>query len=240
MYELGAVLAGSFLASAHCVGMCGGLAAALGATRPRLAPMLARQAAYTAGRIFTYAFLGAVGGFAGLRLSGVKLPLVEMQQLFSMLAGVLMVLMGLQVLGLLPVRGAGEGTLGRIAAPLFNHFLNARGAWGHFSAGLANGFLPCGLVYAFLAMAVASGSVHQGLLIMAVFGLGTAPAMLLVGCGGGLIGRAARHRMLRVAAAFMVVMGGLAIYRAWPGRGGACCDHSAGDDTAALAGLRPA
>jgi sulfite exporter TauE/SafE len=188
--------------------------------------MLARQLVYTAGRIFTYAFLGAVGGFAGMRLSAVSTSIIGAQQALSLLAGVLMVLIGLQVLGLAPVRAAGGGALGRMFTTIFSHFLNARGVWGHFSAGVANGFLPCGLVYAFLATAVASGSIHRGFLIMVVFGIGTAPAMLLVGCGGGIMGRAARQRVLRLAAACMIFMGGMTIYRAWPSGESGCCQHA--------------
>lgn len=218
MIELGAVLAGSFLGSAHCIGMCGGLAAAIGTTRRSFRRIFARQLVYTAGRVFTYTFLGAVGGFAGLSLSRYQASLIGTQRFFSLTAGLIMILVGLSVLDLIPRAARGPtAVIGRLFAPLFNHFLNARGFWGYFSAGLATGFLPCGLVYAFLAMAVSTGSVAHGALLMACFGLGTAPAMLLVGCGGTLMGHAMRRRILRVAALFIIVMGGMTIYRAVPG-----------------------
>ena len=55
--------------------------------------------------------------------------------------------------------------------------------------GLALGLLPCGLVYAALAAASASGALLGGLGMLA-FGLGTVPALVVV----GLLGHAAaRH-----------------------------------------------
>lgn len=224
MIEYGAVFAGSLLGSAHCVGMCGGLAAAIGTTQRSFWPTFARQLVYTAGRIFTYSFLGAVAGFAGLSLSQFETRLLGAQQVFSFAAGLIMLLVGLSVLGWLPFKSKGPvGTAGKLCAPIFNHFLNGRGWFGYFAAGLATGFLPCGLVYAFLAMAVASANVGQGMLLMACFGAGTAPAMLLVGCGSSLLSHQLRTRVFRVAACFMIVMGGVMIYRAIPKKNGTCC-----------------
>jgi len=223
MIELGAVLTGSLLSSAHCVGMCGGFAAAVGAGERLFVPMLARQLIYTAGRIFTYAFLGAVGGFAGQSLSRYNGAFVTTQQVFSILAGLIMVFVGLSSLGWIPRRRAGGvGVVAQVWSSLFSQFLNAKGRMGHFLAGIATGFLPCGLVYTFLALAVARGNVLEGLLWMAAFGVGTAPAMILVGCGSHTLSRTARAHLLRFAAVAMVVMGGMSIYRAIPHEN-ACC-----------------
>ncbi|MCG8405927.1 MAG: sulfite exporter TauE/SafE family protein [Phycisphaerales bacterium] len=224
MIEYGAVFAGSLLGSAHCVGMCGGLAVTIGATHRSFWPTFARQLVYTAGRVFTYSFLGAVGGFAGLSLSQYQMPLIGAQQVFSFAAGLIMLLVGLSTLGWLPFKSKRPvGTAGRLCATIFNHFLNGRGWFGYFAAGLATGFLPCGLVYAFLAMAVAGSNVGQGMLLMACFGLGTAPAMLLVGCGSSLLSHQKRAQVFRVAAVFLIIMGGVMIYRAIPKKNGTCC-----------------
>jgi hypothetical protein len=218
-----AVFAGGVLGSAHCVGMCGGFAAAIGATHRPFWPTFGRQIVYSVGRICTYGFLGAVGGSAGLYLSRFRTPLVSAQQVFSILAGVIMLYVGLSVLGVirLPRRGAstGQGFL----PSLFTHFLNAKGPWSVFTAGLATGFLPCGLVYSFLAMAVATGNLVHGGLLMICFGLGTTPAMVLIGCGSGLLSHAARARIFRVAAGIVVVLGVVTIARAFPAQEGDCC-----------------
>ncbi len=223
MIEWGAVAAASFLASAHCIGMCGGLAVAIGATQQRLGPIVARQMIYTLGRVFTYAFLGALGGLAGRSLASAELPFATAQQIFGVVAGLIMVFVGVSTLGLLPARRIpGVGAVAQVWAALFQHFLNARGRLGFFLAGVATGFLPCGLVYAFLAMAAARADPLAGLLWMTAFGIGTAPAMVAIGCGGPLLGRAARVGMLRAAACAMIVMGGVSVYRSIP-REAPCC-----------------
>jgi len=224
MIELSMVVAASFLGSAHCIGMCGGLAGALGATSTPFWKTFSRQLIFTSGRIFTYSFLGALGGFAGLSLSRYQSSLLGVQQVFSCLAGLIMLYVGLSTLGLWPRRKQGEQArfslmqvlTTKFLTPLFNHFLNARGWFGFFSAGLATGFLPCGLVYAFLAMAASKGNPLHGMILMACFGLGTAPAMLLIGCGSHVLSHAMRVRVHRVAACFMLVMGGMTIFRALP------------------------
>lgn len=219
-------LVGGFLGSAHCLGMCGGFAAAIGAAEIPLRHTLARQLVYTLGRIFTYAFLGAVGAAAGVYLARYRTPLIGIQQAFSILAGVIMILVALSVLGVLKLRSVFPSGVGALLTPVFTHFLNARGWTGFFLAGLANGFLPCGLVYAFLAQAVASGDVRTGFVSMAAFGLGTGPAMIAIGCGSTLLSHRARLRVYRVAACFVLAIGVVTIKRALPATGAAAtCEH---------------
>ncbi|MBX3395075.1 MAG: sulfite exporter TauE/SafE family protein [Phycisphaerae bacterium] len=235
MIEYGAVVAGSFLASAHCIGMCGGLAVAVGATQRSTWPLIERQLIYTAGRVFTYSFLGAVGGLAGRSLARLDTTFVSVQQAFSFIAGVAMVFVGLSSLGWLPTRRIGGlSVLSSAWSSLFQQFLNARGRFGHFIAGIATGFLPCGLVYAFLAMAVARADAINGMLWMAAFGIGTAPAMVTIGCGGSLLSRTARIGMLRTAGCAMILMGGVSIYRAVP-KEAPCCEPNH-FDAASLSG----
>lgn len=222
MIELGAVVTGSLLSSAHCVGMCGGFAVTVGAGSPSFTSLLSRQLIYTSGRIFTYAFLGAVGGFAGQSLAQYNGAFITSQRVFSILAGLIMVFVGLSSIGWIPRRQKGVGVVGKIWSTLFSQFLTAKGRWGRFLAGIATGFLPCGLVYTFLALAVACGNMVEGMVLMAAFGAGTAPAMILIGCGSNSLSRAARARVLGFAAVAMIVMGGMSIYRAIPHEN-ACC-----------------
>lgn len=227
MVEPAAAFVLAFIGSAHCIGMCGGFAAAIGATRERFTPLLLRQLTYSAGRVFTYAFMGACAGYVGLYFSRFDTGgLVTAQQVFSILAGVTMIVVGAAVLGLFGRRKPGKvGAIAALFAPMFRQLLGARGGVGYFIAGVANGFLPCGFVYAFLAMAVATQDVVQGLAIMVAFGLGTVPAMLAIGCGATLLSHTARLRVYRVAAVFIVIAGGATLYRAFPlGRAANCCD----------------
>lgn len=216
------VTTAGFLASAHCIGMCGGFACALAATESSFRVAFARQLVYNVGRIFTYAFLGALAGSLGLYAAGWRLGPLSAQQLFSIVAGAIMIVLGVSTLGLirLPARWAPLG--GGIFTPLFAHFLSGRGWTGHFAAGIANGFLPCGLVYAFLAAAAAAANTRDGLLIMVFFGLGTVPAMLLAAAGGKLLSLAARRRVYHAAAALVVIMGAVTIWRGWPSGPAGC------------------
>jgi sulfite exporter TauE/SafE len=98
---------------------------------------------------------------------------------------------------------------------------------GTFGAGVATGFLPCGLVYSFLALAVASGGLESGLMQMAMFGLGTVPAMVLVGCGGKLLTIGMRQRVYRLAACFVIALGALTVWRGLPVHAEGDCCHVA-------------
>jgi len=237
MVEPTAVFFLAFLGSAHCIGMCGGFAAAIGATRERVTPLLLRQVIYSVGRIFTYSFLGACAGHVGHYFSRFDgRTLATAQQVFSIVAGVVMVVVGASVLGVFPRRNQSKpGPIGGLLAPMFHQLLNARGGIGFLIAGVANGFLPCGFVYAFLAMAAATQDVLRGAILMIAFGLGTVPAMMAIGCGATLLSHTARLRVYRIAAVFVVIAGGATIYRAFPlGKRANCCDNEVPQLTASV------
>jgi len=179
-----AALAAGFLGSPHCVGMCGGLAAAgggrpgAGAGAATRAPGGARlrvvgapggAALWHLGRLTTYAVLGGVGGAVGGALPGpawvpalVSVPLLIW---FSASLG-----------GLVPGGGARIPGLARVGAALARR----EGAGWRYLFGAATGLLPCGLLYAALALALSAGSAAVGALAMLAFGLGTVPALALL------------------------------------------------------------
>ncbi len=255
MFEWPAVFLGGLMGSAHCVGMCGGIALTVGGglrgvdtsaaggdagsvrRLPVIVPAsrLGRQILFGLGRVSTYAFLGAMAGYFGGRAAAINLPIGGAQQALSVLAGVLMIGVGLALAGVrLRPRSARAGAgcssdptsrLERGAAVLADA-VRAPGVLGPFVAGLATGFLPCGLVYAFLAQAAAGGRVAEGALLMTVFGLGTLPAMTVFGCGAGRLIGPMRVRWRFAAATLVVVAGGVTIWRGWPKETGACCHGS--------------
>lgn len=173
-------LAGSF----HCIGMCGGFACAMGAGPHGRGA--ARHLVYNAGRVATYCFLGGFAGYLGMQIAGAQgAGLGLMQRTLALVSGTLMVFIGLQFWGYF--RGMriplGQGANGQ-GAPLANALralLGSSGMAAPLAFGVFNGLLPCPLVYAFAAQAAASGGPLPGLLTMAAFGLGTFPAMLLMG-----------------------------------------------------------
>jgi len=212
-YDLIAAFTFGLLSSAHCIGMCGGFAALVGATRKSLVHVMARQCTYSAGRITTYAFLGAVAGYVGLRFYAAGSALVDWQRVFSIVAGGLMLLVGAGMLGVLRIGLLARLGLEKPLAPLLGCFLGGGGKRNLFLGGLANGFLPCGPVYAMLAVAVAYGEWLGGGMIMAAFGAGTVPAMVLIGSGSRLISAPLRHRVYQLAACFVVVTGVVTMVR---------------------------
>lgn len=202
-------MAGSF----HCVGMCGGFACALGrdASGSRLATAL-RHLLYNTGRVVSYGFLGGLAGLGASLLAADGHALAG-QRLLAMLAGVLMILMALQLLGLLQrLHAPAAGFIGHsLIAPL-RGVLHAPGYSAPLAFGVFNGFLPCPLVYAFLALAAATGDPLHGALLMGVFGLGTFPAMLLTG-GLGSLGYRWRRRGVRIAGLFILLLGAITLAR---------------------------
>lgn len=215
MVELPLVFLSGVLGSAHCVGMCGGFALSIGSGAPSAAANLRRQAVYSAGRVSTYAFLGALAGYGGWRVTtGQVNHWVNAQALLAIFAGVLLVAQGLIAAGWWPKRRrAASAVTACLASSALATFLKSPGLSNVLIAGVLTGFLPCGLVYAFLALATSSGHVGLGLLTMVSFGLGTVPVMVLTGCGGSLMTVALRRRVFQAAAWCVVVAGMMSIAR---------------------------
>ena len=84
--------------------------------------------------------------------------------------------------------------------------------WG-FYAGLLNGLIPCGMVYLALATALNAGNVKDAASFMLLFGIGTAPLMLLISLGGVYLKRYIRFNPNRLVPWFMLFLGTLFILR---------------------------
>lgn len=209
MSNLPLVFMAGLLGSSHCVGMCGGFALSIGTASGRWRTLLSRQMVYSAGRLMTYGFCGALVGVFGQRLTLVSRPWLNLQALVAIVAGLLLVWQGLQSVGI-PVwsrRRAVTGSSSCPAGALFKTFLTAPQLSGVFLAGMTTGFLPCGLVYAHLALAGASGGMLAGLSTMVAFGAGTVPLMIMTGMGGRVLSFSMRRRLLQCAAWCVIVTG---------------------------------
>jgi len=214
MTELPLVFLGGLLGSSHCIGMCGPLALALGVQQSQLHVNLGRQLLFSVGRITTYGFLGAVAGASGWWLAQRPQTLVNVQSLLSIVAGLTLVWLGLSTAGVFPrLTGRWLNSAPCAAASWFKSLLTTPGIASAMLAGAFTGFIPCGLVYAFVVYAASSGNVLQGWATMVAFGLGTVPLMVLAGCGGTLLSLGTRARVLRIAAWCVVVTGVIAVAR---------------------------
>ncbi|MCC7476422.1 MAG: sulfite exporter TauE/SafE family protein [Pirellulales bacterium] len=214
MPELAFIVVAGFLGSSHCIGMCGPLAIALGANQQRLRANIFRQLTFTIGRIFTYGFLGVAVSYGGWWLGRLSTTAINVQAGLSIIAGIVLMVVGLTYLGLVrfPYRWLVPAT-SCMAAQWLKTLLTSPGHANALLAGVFTGFIPCGLVYGFLAYAASTGNIFRGWLIMAAFGLGTAPLMMLTGIGGAMLTHSARVRALRIAAWCVVVTGILSIAR---------------------------
>jgi len=177
--------------SAHCVGMCGGFACALGSDPRGSVATVRRHLIYNLGRFSTYCFLGAVAGSLGLLLvgHGGEVTAASLtQRLLAVVSGLLMVFIGLRFFGFFRrfSRSAVDSS-GNFLVSALRTLLKAPGAVAPLAFGVLNGFLPCPLVYAFAAQAAGSGGALPGVVTMAAFGLGTFPAMLMMGGVGGWV-----------------------------------------------------
>lgn len=214
MSDWALIILGGLLGSSHCVGMCGGLALTVGLGTTGLWNNASRQMVYTLGRVCTYAFGGAVAGFGGMWLSRRNSTLMNVQAILCVLAGVFLIVQGLWSTGVLPRLARWRGAASPCPArSFFREFLTKPGWTAAFLAGLLTGFLPCGLVYAFLALAASSGSLMQGTATMILFGLGTGPLMIVAGTGATALSLAARRRVLQFAAWCVIVTGILSVNR---------------------------
>lgn len=212
MIEWPLILGSGMLGAAHCLGMCGPFALAVGAAAPSWRANLWRQFWYSAGRVFTYAVLGAAAAFGGRWLTGRLGLWANVPAILALVAGCFLVVQGLLAAGLLPKRGV-AGLSACPGAAAFKALLGARATADVFLAGLFTGLLPCGLLYGMLALAASTGSVPAGLATMIVFGLGTVPAMVAAGLGGSVLGIATRQRLHAVAAWCLVLTGVVSLAR---------------------------
>ncbi len=192
-----AVFLASLAWSGHCVGMCGGFALAVKSP--------ARMAAYLLGKLFTYLFLAVLALSLGLYLRQFSFWL-------GILAGVLLILIGLHALGAL--RRAVRLSAWIEATPfcgVLGGLMQQRTLLSTFVLGIFNGFLPCPLVYAMLAYVATLPALVPAVTTMAIFGLGTMPALAAVGLAGNWL----KHRvpLLRLSGVLTILLGVVTISR---------------------------
>ncbi len=216
-FDFSAIFLIGFLSSfSHCYGMCGGFVIAYAVKVPehtkwfswkRLIPHLL----YNGGRIMTYTFLGAWLGLLG---GSVRFALQDYQSVVFILAGIVMILVGLDLSGLVSISSPrflpGLNRYTTFVGSLIRK-INYRNL---FLYGLVLGFIPCGLVYVAGAQAAATGNPLEGMIIMAIFGLGTLPALFILGLTANLISDQFRRRVFKVAALVVILFG---LWTVWKG-----------------------
>ena len=204
-----AALGLGFASSLHCVGMCGPIAFSLGLNPQNKLDFTFRNLTYQFGRVTTYTVLGAILGIIGYGAT-----FAGFQNLLSIVAGVIMILMAIlpknlgDNLGFKPF----SKLMYKIKMGL-GKFLRRKNYSSLYITGLLNGLLPCGAVYAALTGSLAMGSVPGGAVFMTFFGLGTIPLMFASVVAGNLITIQTRQKILKFLPYLMILLGVLFILR---------------------------
>lgn len=203
-----AVLGASLLGSVHCAAMCGAFTCLYAGTDPAggaaRAPMR-HHAAYNLGRLVSYLTLGVLAGSVGAGLG----------RSAGLVAGVLLVLWGghalLQPLGIrwgvVRVPAAWQRAMGQAVRRVQARPPVVRAT----VTGLVTTLLPCGWMWAFVAVAGGTGSAAGAVLVMTVFWLGTLPVMLAVGIGAQRLTGRFRPRLPVLTAGAILVLGATSI-----------------------------
>ena len=212
---LSMALSTGLLGSGHCIGMCGGIVAALSMSRQDRGRGFLFQLCYHAGRLTTYGLIGLGAGWLGAVLidSG---SLRTLSRVIMLGADLLLIVAGLASAALSggrnplerewagPARLIGRAvrSLQKLSTPL-----------AALPLGMLFGLLPCGMLYVMALAAAQSAAPAQGALLMLAFGLGTVPALLLVGGAAHWLGTRGRLWMMRGAGLIVALMGTVNLIR---------------------------
>ena len=198
------------LGSFHCVGMCGPIAFMLPVDRTNSIKKVSQIATYHIGRLLAYATIGLFFGIIGKNLY-----IFGVQQQLSIIIGVLMI-----VVAVLPYKTINKYNASKPLHKLISKIksklgsaLKRKSADTFLTIGFLNGFLPCGLVYMAVFGSLVSSSITEGILYMALFGLGTIPLMTTAIYLGKFLNATIKQRIQKAIPVFVVVIGVLFILR---------------------------
>ncbi|MBX2922750.1 MAG: sulfite exporter TauE/SafE family protein [Chitinophagaceae bacterium] len=199
-----------FLSSLHCVGMCGPLALALPVHH---LPALKRRAGvllYNIGRVLSYASAGFLLGLAGRQLY-----VAGMQQWMSVTMGAIILLVLIfNYFRHSAMQVSFINRLYKIIQQRISSVLRSPGGlYSYLWLGMLNGLLPCGMVYIALATALTLSGTLDTVLFMAMFGVGTLPAMIAVSYVGLSMNIALRRTFKKIIPYGMAFVGILLILR---------------------------
>jgi sulfite exporter TauE/SafE/plastocyanin domain-containing protein len=207
--------------SVHCMSMCGPMVVTYAVNGEEHGPWYRRlipNVAYQGAKITSYLAVGLVLGAIGSALS-----LDRARPFVMLVAGALMIIVGLGMTGRFPWaarmtprppkfltsalssirrKGRADADAGQstLATPI--------------TFGLLTGLMPCAPLMAAELAAAGTGSAISGGAAMLAFGIGTAPLMLAFGTASGLLRPDFKRRMISVLAVVVVLLGVVYLDRA--------------------------
>lgn len=204
-----ALLVGLVAGLSTCMALVGGLVLGLSARHAELHPEATTAQKFrphlyfNLGRILGYAVLGGLVGLIGQAFK----PSANVLGLLTIVIGGVMVFFGLKLIEIFPVLKDKSITLPSSIAKLFGLHREVK-EYSHKGAmvmGALTFFLPCGFTQAMQLYAVSTGSFWQGLAIMGLFAIGTAPGLLGVG-GLTSVFKGRRARIFFMTAGLAVII----------------------------------
>mgnify|MGYP002640892500 CR=1 FL=1 len=202
------------IGSTHCVGMCGGIISTLStpfnntANTTHTHPFLI-QLFYNFGRISSYSLIGFMVGI----FSSQMMDLLPDPHTVSMkISGIFFILLGLYISQLMNsfkyLEWVGQKLWARIE-PFGREHLPAKNLASALKLGFVWGWLPCGLVYSALALAMTQLNPVHSALTMMVFGLGTLPTLLLIGHFAQNVKLLLQNKWVRIGLGIMLIAYGI-------------------------------
>ena len=190
------------ITSLHCTAMCGGINIAQCMTYKQKSnnkSTFLPSFLYNAGRVISYTVVGGIVGALGsvISFSGYAKGII------ALIAGVFMVIMGLNMLNLFPWLKKFSPRMPKF----FGNKIHNKNSYGPFVVGLLNGLMPCGPLQAMQIYALGTGSALAGATSMLVFSLGTVPLMFGLGALSSLLKGKSTQRILKVGAVLVIVLG---------------------------------
>ncbi|HVI42897.1 MAG TPA: sulfite exporter TauE/SafE family protein [Anaerovoracaceae bacterium] len=194
------------LTSTHCIAMCGGINLSqcvpykTSREGKNKISSLMPSILYNSGRVISYTIIGGLVGALGsvVSFTGAGKGIV------ALIAGVFMVIMGLNMLNLFPWLRRFNPRMPKIFAVKINEQKNSNKP---LYVGLLNGLMPCGPLQAMQLYALSTGDPIKGALSMLLFSLGTVPLMFGLGALSTVLTKKFTSRMMSVSAALVVILG---------------------------------
>ena len=221
----GSLFVAGLAGSLHCIGMCGPILLSFSQVFDDAARSRGQSTSrldfvwYHMGRIWTYGVLGFLAGWAGQGLRQTS-DYLGWQRPVSIFIGVVVILTGVVLLGVIPGLKldrlwSGCGVQGLRGQSWFRALLLGPGWISRGLLGATMGLLPCGLVYAMLALVATLPGPFHAALGMVIFGIGTLPSLSAVLLAGRALPARLRLHGTRIAAVALILVGCWMTARSW-------------------------
>ncbi len=215
----GVLIIGLIAGISTCIALVGGIVMALAADYAKRHPEASRSRKFlphlyfNLGRILGFFLLGGLLGAIG---AVIKISTLTSTWL-SLIIGLIIIVLGLQVLDIFPALNRFSFTLPKSIKKIIP--VNTQGRRyrpaGAILAGALSFFIPCGFTQSMQIYALSSGSFFSGAVIMAIFALGTAPGFLSLGGLVSLIKGKHRSLFLKTAGLIVIAFGIFNFYNAY-------------------------